>query len=83
LGNNLENLGKVAGEMNERGLLARDIEDALIKDIRDIVLNRAAASNATEILYREFDHFQNRFLSIYKIEYLFLDTLYERLNAIK
>ena len=35
----------------------------------------------TEILYQEFEAFQNRDLSLFDVEYLFLDALYESLRA--
>ena len=46
-----------------------------------MILSKTAVSNVTEILYREFEEFQNRDLSQYEIEYLFLDAIYETLRA--
>ena len=67
--------------MYARGLSTRDIEDALIEATGDIILSKTAVSNVTEIPYREFEEFQNRDLSEFEIEYLFLDAIYETLRA--
>ena len=79
--NNTEVLEKLAVEMYARGLSTRDIEDALIEATGDMILSKTAVSNVTEILYKEFEEFQNRDLSEFEIEYLFLDGIYETLRA--
>ena len=73
--NNTEVLEKLAVEMYARGLSTRDIEDALIEATGDMILSKTAVSNVTEILYKEFEEFQNRDLSEFEIEYLFLDGM--------
>ena len=78
---NSEILEKLAVEMYARGLSTRDIEDALTEATGDALLSRTAVSNVTEILYQEFEEFQNRDLSSFDVEYLFLDALYESLRA--
>ena len=57
--------------MYARGLSTRNIEDALIEATGDMILSKTAVSNVTEILYKEFEEFQNRDLSGFEIEYLF------------
>ena len=79
--NNSGVLEKLAVEMYARGLSTRDIEDALIEATGDVILSRTAVSNVTEVLYKEFEAFQNRDLSRYEVEYLFLDAIYESLRA--
>lgn len=78
---NSEILEKLAVEMYARGLSTRDIEDTLTEATGDALLSRTAVSNATEILYQEFEAFQHRDLSVFDVEYLFLDALYESLRA--
>ena len=67
---NSEILEKLAIEMYARGLSTRDIEDALIEATGNVILSKTAVSNVTEILYKEFEEFQNRDLGDYEIEYL-------------
>ena len=74
-------LEKLALEMYARGLSTRDIENALIEATGDMILSKTAVSNVTEILSKEFEEFQNRDLSQFEIEYLFLDAIYETLRA--
>ncbi len=78
---NSEILERLAVEMYARGLSTRDIEDALTEATGDVFLSKTAVSNVTEILYQEFEDFQNRDLSGFDVEYLFLDALYESLRA--
>ena len=73
-------LDKLAVEMYARGLSTRDIEDALVDATGDMLLSRSSVSKVTDILYEEFEAFQNRDLSIYQVEYLFLDAIYESLH---
>jgi transposase-like protein len=73
-------LDKLAVEMYARGLSTRDIEDALVDATGDMLLSRSSVSKVTDILYEEFELFQNRDLSIYQVEYLFLDGIYESLH---
>jgi len=79
--NNSQVLEKLAIEMYSRGLSTRDIEDALIEATGDMILSKTAVSNVTEALYKDFEEFQNRDLSHFEVEYLFLDAIYETLRA--
>ena len=47
----------------------------------DIVLSKTAVSKVTDILWKEFEEFQQRDLSGFTVEYLFLDAVYESLRA--
>lgn len=66
--------------MYARGLSTRDIEDALIDSTGDQILSRTAVSRVTEILQEDFQAFQDRDLSSYQVEYLFLDAVYESIQ---
>ena len=68
--------------MYARGLSARDIEDALFEATGDEVLSKNAVSEVTEILNDEFEAFQNRDLSSFQVEYLFLDAVYESIQRL-
>lgn len=74
--NNSEVLEKLAIEMYARGLSTRDIEDALMEATGDVVLSRTSVSVVTENLWKDFETFQNRDLSNFDVEYLFLDAMY-------
>lgn len=74
-------LEKLALEMYARGLSTRDIEDALSEATGEVILTRTAVSNVTEVLYREFEEFQNRDLGCFEIECLFLDAIYESIRV--
>lgn len=78
---NTEILEKLAVEMYARGLSTRDIEDALMEATGDVVLSKTAVSKVTDILWKEFEEFQQRDLSLFTVEYLFLDAVYESLRA--
>jgi transposase-like protein len=77
---NSDVLEKLALEMYARGLSTRDIEDALQEATGELVLSKSAASRIGEKLYEEFEAFQNRDLSGYEVEYLFLDAVYESIR---
>jgi transposase-like protein len=70
-----EILEKLAVEMYARGLSSRDIEDALVEATGDRILSRTSVSKVTEVLYEEFEAFQGRDLSGFRVEYLFLDAI--------
>lgn len=78
---NSQVLEKLALEMYARGLSTRDIEDALSEATGEVILTRTAVSNVTEVLYREFEEFQNRDLGCFEIECLFLDAIYESIRV--
>lgn len=83
---NTECLEKLAAEMYARGLSTRDIEDALVEATGDMILSKTSVSRVTDLLWEDFELFQHRDLSGYRVEYLFLDGIYEsvrRLAGIK
>lgn len=83
---NTECLEKLAAEMYARGLSTRDIEDAMIEATGDMILSKTSVSRVTDIFWEDFERFQQRDLSGYSVEYLFLDGVYEsvrRLAGIK
>ena len=77
---NSDVLQKLSLEMYARGMSTRDIEDALHEATGDQVISKSAVSRITEKLYEEFEAFQNRDLSVYEVEYLFLDAIYESIR---
>lgn len=79
---NTECLEKLAAEMYARGLSTRDIEDAMIEATGDMILSKASVSRVTDILWEEFERFQQRDLSEYGVEYLFLDGIYESVRKL-
>ena len=74
-------LEKLALEMYVRGLSTRDIEDALFEATGDVFLSKSSVSKITEELNQEYEKFQGRDLSVYEVEYLFLDAIYESIGA--
>lgn len=62
---NTEVLEKLAVEMYARGLSTRDVEDALMEATGDMVLSKTAVSKVTDILWKEFEEFQQRSLLFY------------------
>jgi len=77
---NSDVLQKLSLEMYARGMSTRDIEDALYEATGDQVISKSAVSRISEKLYEEFEAFQNRDLSVYEVEYLFLDAIYESIR---
>lgn len=77
---NSDVLEKLALEMYARGLSTRDIEDALQEATGEVVISKSAVSRISEKLNEDFEAFQNRDLSGYDVEYLFLDAVYESLR---
>jgi putative transposase len=73
-------LEKLAIEMYTRGLSTRDIEDAFRDVTRDLLLSRTAVSTLTDQLWEDYQTFCERDLSIFEVEYLFLDAVYESLR---
>jgi len=67
-------------EMYTRGLSTRDIEDAFREVTGDMLLSRTAVSKLTEQLWADYQAFCEQDLSCYKVEYLFLDAVYESLR---
>jgi len=73
-------LDKLVVEMYARGLSTRDIEDTLVMLTGEKVLSKGSISRVTEALWREYQAFSERDLSQMKVEYLFLDAIYESLR---
>lgn len=78
-----EVLDKLAVEMYARGLSTRDIED-LLGEIDDgdgqSLLSKSSVSRITEVLWEEFEQFNQRDLSGLDVVYLFCDAVYESLR---
>ena len=75
-----EILDKLAMEMYARGLSTRDIEDTLVILTGEQVLSKSSVSRVTDALWKEYQAFSERDLSHLKVEYLFLDAIYESLR---
>jgi len=74
-------LERLAVEMYTRGLSTRDSEDALKEATGDPLLSRAAVSELTDILWEDYEAFCQRDLSVFEVEYLFIDAVYEGLRS--
>jgi len=74
-------LEDLAVELYARGLSTRDIEDAFRDESGRRLLSRAAVSEITERLWAEYEAFSKRDLSEYRIVYLYVDGIAERLRA--
>jgi transposase-like protein len=71
---------RLAVEMYARGLSTRDIEAAFTDEHGICLLSRTAVSEVTEVLWEEYEAFQERDLSDLGVLYVFLDGLYEPLR---
>ena len=80
VGGRSEELERLAVEMYARGLSTRDVEAAFADAEGRRVLTRTAVSEVTERLWEEYEAFATRDLSEYKIQYLFVDGVAERLR---
>jgi putative transposase len=68
-------------QMYSRGLSTRDVEDAFRDPYTgELLLSRTAVSEITESLWEDYQHFCQRDLSDFAVEYLFLDAVYESLR---
>ena len=65
--------------MYARGLSTRDIEEALVDATGNRLLSRTAISQATDMLWADYQAFADRDLSGFAVEYLLLDAVYESL----
>jgi putative transposase len=81
LTNRTQALEDLAVELYARGLSTRDIEDAFTDESGRRLLSRAAVSEITERLWAEYEAFIKRDLSEYRIVYLYVDGIAERLRA--
>jgi transposase-like protein len=77
---NSDVLEKLAVEMYARGLSVRDIEDTLRDATGDPLLSRSAVSELSESLWEDYDAFCERDLSVFEVEYVFIDAVYEGLR---
>ena len=73
-------LERLAVEMYARGLSTRDIEAAFTDDNGTSLLSRSAVSEVTEVLWEQYETFASRDLSEFKVLYLFVDGIAERLH---
>ena len=76
-----EMVQRLATEMYARGLSTRDIEDAFTDEQGRCLLSRSKVSEVTEVLWEQYEAFQNRDLSDLPLLCLFLDGLYEPLRT--
>jgi putative transposase len=68
-------------QMYSRGLSTRDVEEAFRDPYTgEMLLSRTAVSQITDSLWDDYRHFCQRDLSIFPVEYLFLDAIYESLR---
>jgi transposase-like protein len=75
-----EELERLAVEMYARGLSVRDIEAAFTDESGRCALTKSAASELTERLWSDYQAFAGRDLSEFKVLYLFVDGIAERLH---
>lgn len=75
-----EELERLAVEMYARGLSVRDIEAAFTDESGRCALTKSAASELTERLWADYQAFAGRDLSEFKVLYLFVDGIAERLH---
>jgi len=75
-----EELERLAVEMYARGLSVRDIEAAFTDESGRCVLSKTAASELTERLWADYQEFASRDLKEFKVLYLFVDGIAEKLH---
>jgi transposase-like protein len=75
-----EELERLAVEMYARGLSVRDIEAAFTDESGRCALTKSAASELTERLWSDYQAFAGRDLGEFKVLYLFVDGIAERLH---
>jgi putative transposase len=75
-----EELERLAVEMYARGLSVRDIEAAFTDAQGRSVLSKSAASALSERLWEDYQSFAGRDLSEWRVLYLFVDGVAERLH---
>jgi transposase-like protein len=80
LGTRSEELERLAVEMYARGLSVRDIEAAFTDASGKSLLSKSAVSQITERLWSDYQEFAGRDRSAYRVVYLFLDGIAERLH---
>lgn len=68
-------------QMYTRGLSTRDVEDAFRDPLTgEPLLGRTAISEITDSLWEDYQRFCVRDLSVFEVEYVFLDAVYESLR---
>ncbi len=75
-----EELERLAVEMYARGLSVRDIEAAFTDETGRCVLTKTAVSELSERLWADYQAFAGRDLGEFKVLYLFVDGIAERLH---
>lgn len=75
-----EELERLAVEMYARGLSVRDIEAAFTDESGRCALTKTAASELTERLWADYQAFAARDLAEFKVLYLFVDGIAEKLH---
>lgn len=75
-----EELERLAVEMYARGLSVRDIEAAFTDEKGRCALTKTAASELSERLWVDYQAFAGRDLAEFKVLYLFVDGIAERLH---
>jgi putative transposase len=80
LGSRTEELERLAIEMYARGLSVRDIEAAFTDTRGNSLLSKSAVSQITERLWADYQAFAGRDLFEYRVLYLFIDGIAERLH---
>ena len=75
-----EELERLAVEMYARGLSVRDIEAAFTDETGRCVLTKTAASELSERLWADYQGFAGRDLAEFKVLYLFVDGIAEKLH---
>ena len=75
-----EELERLAIEMYARGLSVRDIEAAFTDASGKSLLSKSAVSQITERLWADYQAFAGRDLAEYRVMYLFIDGIAERLH---
>jgi transposase-like protein len=77
---NSDVLRQLIVEMYARGLSDRDIEDTFKDVTGECMISKSGVSRVTESLWDDYEAFSERDLSGFKVEYLFLDAVYESLR---
>jgi putative transposase len=76
-----EALQRLVVEMYARGLSTRDVEECFRdENTGELMISRSAVSEITDQLWDDYRAFCERDLSEIKVEYLFLDAVYESLR---
>ena len=77
---NSDVLDRLVMEMYARGMSTRDVEDAFRDVTGELVISRSAVSEITDRLWDQYEEFTSRDLSQIRVEYLFVDAIFESLR---